>query len=83
MTTTKLIGITWPKSSNATLQKYPVIVDVELSAVKSTIERMLFTDHMNQCLLKHNNSLYVCEPLADNKYSRTVVQYHPYMTLLE
>ena len=83
MTTTKLIGITWPKSSNATLQKYPVIEDVELSAVKGTIDRMLFTDHMNQCLLKYNNVLYICEPMTDKNYSRTIIQYHPYMTLLE
>jgi hypothetical protein len=83
MTTTKVIGITWPKSSNATLQKYPVIEDVELSTVKGTIERMLFTDHMNQCLLKYNNVLYICEPMTDKNYSRTIIQYHPYMTLLE
>lgn len=83
MTPTKIIGITWPKASNVTLQKYPIIEDVELSAVKGTIERMLFTDHVNQCLLKYNNVLYICEPLADKSYSRTTIQYHPYMSLLE
>lgn len=80
--TVTIIGINWPTSFNAASQKYPIVENVDVSDVKSTIERMLFTQRVNQCLLKYNNVMYVCEPLTDNNYSRTTIQYHPYMSLL-
>lgn len=79
---TTIIGISWPTASNAKLQNYPIIENVELSDIKSTIERMLFTNHLNQCLLKYNDTMYVCEPIDNKQYSKTTIDYHPYMSYL-
>jgi hypothetical protein len=80
---TTIIGISWPTSG--TLQKYPVVKEAETSEIRSVIENMLFDNpaRINQCLLKHNDVMYVCEPIDNKQYSRTIVQYHPYMSLLQ
>jgi len=81
--TTTIIGISWPTSGNT--QKYPIVRHAETSEIRSVIENMLFDNHerINQCLLKHNDVMYVCEPIENKQYSRTTIQYHPYMSLLQ
>lgn len=81
--TTTIIGISWPTSGN--IQKYPIVKQVETSEIRSVIENMLFDnqERINQCLLKHNDVMYVCEPIENKQYSRTTIQYHPYMSLLQ
>jgi hypothetical protein len=81
--TTTIIGISWPTSGNT--QKYPIVRHAETSEIRSVIENMLFDnqERINQCLLKHNDVMYVCEPIENKQYSRTTIQYHPYMALLQ
>lgn len=91
MNHTVIVGIKWFTSADLsmdrTLPQPPTVVDL-VDAVKEdlrvTIDSLLFDRGHNQCLLRWEDIVYVCDKSNTSKrmFSKTKVNYHPYMNYL-
>jgi hypothetical protein len=89
MNSIKVVGIRWPSSIDVS-HKRIILPEVENSASDGTaltkmVENMLYDRHFNQCLLRWENVLYVCDRNDEVKrdFFKTKVEYHPYISYLD
>lgn len=89
MNTIKVVGIRWPSSIDVTNQRimYPEVEEIpnEGPVLTKTVENMLYDRRFNQCLVRWKNILYVCDRIdpSTRQFSKTEIEYHPYISYLK
>ena len=89
---TKILAVKYPTSTDrvrTTTDHLRTVIDVpDVNKIKDMFASLLFHEsaffRYNYCLVKHEDKMYVIEPVDLEKctYSRKQVEYHPFSNMI-
>ena len=81
----KLIGVKYPKAGygfKPCQDKQCVVVNVD-EDIKQIIKTQLFANDKDYVLINYNGTMYICEKLDGEQYTKRQVNYHPLQHLVQ
>ena len=81
-----MIGVKFNKYNNylTNMNAHSEVITIdENTKLQSTIRHMIFENGYDYVLINYNKTLYICERLNSDEYTKRQVGYHPYMDLVK